>query len=167
MATFERLSFYRGMSQKYSLDQVSLVNTRKDRRPKDTEAAIHQVADNWFNEKFGIRFRSQSLFVTSNVGTAATYGATRQHVFRIIPLGEYSYCWSESCKDMLGLVFDCAKPVDCLARLDNAGYRMDGLDAAYQSGHELMVFCDRYLAIPQAMLGDVNLSVNQSPIIVL
>ena len=59
---------------------------RKNRKPKDTPIEIHDLMDDWFYKKFGIRFRSNSFFGSFEESTVTLYGKP----FIIFPIGKYS-----------------------------------------------------------------------------
>ncbi len=162
--TFEVLPFYRGMA-KHDPNVPIVVETRKDRVPRDTDKAIHGRADAWFERRFGIKYRSQSVFITSNKFTAAGYaGHSERHVFRIIPLGSYRYCWSPKALDMLALVASASMPIEDL--LAGAGYTESSLQRAHDLGHEVMLFCEEYIAIPSHLIdGKLPPGAQPSPII--
>jgi len=153
MNTFETLTFFRGASAQQDVQKTSIKRVRKDRRPRDTPLHLHNVADEWFLKSFGVRFRSQALLVTAIQTTATAYAASPSHVFRIVPLDHYSFCWSPKVADMLQLIDATTTPDALLRALDRAGYRDDDLDAAHASGNEVMLACERYAAIPIAELG--------------
>lgn len=150
VSSFETHCFLRGVSTKYSLEYPTIHLMRKDRRPKDSPTRFHQIADNWFAKRFGVAFRSQSLLITSRIFTAENYGATPAHVMRILPLSEYVFCWSPKAVDLLFAAKKMeSSPVEEIeSHLDSLQYRLDGLAEAYNSGHEVMLHCDRYIAIP-------------------
>jgi hypothetical protein len=150
MESFETLQFFRGVSARVDPSFPSVHEVRKDRKPRDAAPAFHKIADDWFNAKFGIRYRSQALFVTSREFTAKHYATSDNHVMRIVPLTEYRYCWSPQVIDLLFLSKQVeqksvAEIQESLVALD---YREDGLAQAHAKGHEVMLFCDRYIAIP-------------------
>jgi len=73
-------------------------NIRSNRYPKDSPEEFHSFVDDAFNNEFGVRYRSNSVFVTGNRNVADDYG---DHVFGIFPTGtNYSYAWSENITDM-------------------------------------------------------------------
>lgn len=167
MFTFETLEFYRGMSSKYSLDHPSIISTRKDRNPKDTSLEVHNAADAWFERKFGVKYRSQAVFLTSRLPIARKYGATPEHAFRILPLGQYSFCWSPATEDMLSLVYNGVRPEDCPDKLESAQYTESDLKRAHESGHELMLYCERYIAVPISLCGRRDDVLKESSIIIV
>ena len=69
---------------------------RTDRHPKDTPKRVSGLMDDWFKKKFGIRFRSEAMFVTSKSYTASAFG----HVYIVFPIGDYDYCWSKVYSDL-------------------------------------------------------------------
>ncbi|MEL4177444.1 hypothetical protein [Roseateles sp. PN1] len=152
--SFEIFPFWRGVSSKYDLKAPTVNVTRLDRKPKNSGQSFHKLADAWFEKRFGIPFRSQALHVTSRLLTARTYGATPAHVMRIIPLSDYQYCWSEKTQDLLfgaNALANCGKE-EVEQYLESMEYRTDGLEEAHASGHEVMLRCGTYIAIPMHML---------------
>lgn len=65
--------------------------TPSNRKPKDIPPQLHRALDNWFENQFGIPYRSQSVFATGNRRQALEYG----DVFLFYPIGQYSYLWGE------------------------------------------------------------------------
>jgi len=155
MNTFETLPFYRGFSNKYKTDEPSLIAPRRDRRPKNSSAHFHHVADEWFKNRFGIQYRSQGVFLTSRLISASTYAATPAHVMRVVPIGIYAYCWSPKVSDLLFAATDLASSSRDVIEsyLDSAQYRDTALQDAHASGHEVMLHCERYITIPIHLLG--------------
>lgn len=148
MSTFEELHFYRGFSARHDLSSPKLHFTRKDRRARDIKPEIHSAADKWFTTKFGIAYRSQSVFVTSDLNVALAYADSPLHVGRIVPVGEYRFCWSKQVRDMMQLFIGGCAPENIHKELDGANYIEGDLDAAHRSGHEVMLFCDTYYSFP-------------------
>lgn len=155
MSTFEVLPFYRGVSQKYPSDRPSLLTPRHDRRPKNSSIAFHEIADRWFERRFGVRYRSQGVFITSGLLSATTYAASPAHVMRVVPLSDYRFCWSPRVSDLLfgANKFDKSSTDEIEVYLDSADYRDHGLQEAHDAGHEVMLHCERYIAIPVPLLG--------------
>lgn len=153
MDTFEDLVFFRGMSARYPIDRPSINTPRSDRRPKNSSESFHEAADAWFLRQFGIAYRSRALFVCSRKLTAQAYGASPDHVMRILPLTKYQYCWSPKVSDLLFAANRYAEfePSVVDQYLDGAEYRQDGLADAHRAGHEVMLFCERFIAIPSAL----------------
>lgn len=166
MNSFETLSFYRGMSSKHRTDQLSLIVPRRDRRPKDSSLHFHGIADEWFKVRFNVPYRSQGVFLTSRLMTASAHAATADHVMRVIPVGAYKYCWSPEVEDLLFAAkrFATSPRNEIDAYLENSQYREVDIHDAQRSGHEVMLFCERYVAIPVRIL-DVEPDNVNTPII--
>lgn len=154
MDTFESLVFYRGISAQYPIDRPFLVAPRQDRRPKNSSPHFHEIADQWFERRFGIRYRSNGIFVTSRPLSASAYAASADHVVRIIPTSNYRYCWSPNVSDLLFAASRLAEaPAAEIERwLNDAQYCENGLHEAHTAGHEVMLYCAQYVAIPRNLI---------------
>jgi hypothetical protein len=69
---------------------------RKNRKPKDTPIKEHELMDKLFNEKFGFKARSNSLFCTGDLTQASSYG----NVYAIFPIGKYKFIYSKKIRDL-------------------------------------------------------------------
>lgn len=150
MESFETFTFFRGVSARYDPQQPTIHETRRNRRPKDTPIEFHNIADSWFLSHFGVAYRSQALLLTARQLTAQAYAATPEHVMRILPLSRYRYCWSPNVVDLLFTAkkLEGASSSEVEAHLRSLDYREDGLGEAHAAGHEVMLHCERYIAIP-------------------
>lgn len=156
MSSFETFAFYRGLSEHYEIAHPTLHATRKNRCPRDMSVDLHNTADDWFYESFGVRYRSQSIFLSSNINVAAAYAATPNHIVRIIPVGTYRYCWSSQLSDLLQLCM-CRPDIDTFKDdLKCSSYKEDGIEEAYHSGHEVMLFCESYVCIPTNCIAQLH-----------
>lgn len=137
------------------MDQISVHDVRKDRRPRNSDPLFHELADDWFFNKFGVRYRSAALFVTSDLRHAARYMGGSGRLVRVIPLSDYSYCWSPRLEDLTYVQsrISVLNAVTVGSQLDAAEYREADLRGAHASGNELMLHCERYVAIPISYLG--------------
>ena len=129
---------WRGFGKKV-IQPGSLMHARLDREPKHNSKVVHRVADNWFFEKFGRRYRSQAYFCTGAQDVAKHYG----NVYEVFPLNGFNFCWSPKIRDLftevsLSFIDPCDTPaiIDLLERGD---YREVGLTDAIRSGCEIMV----------------------------
>lgn len=62
------MNLYRGFK---SIPEIGAIKkVRKDRKPRDLDINTHNKVDEYFYEKFGIKFRSQSLFCTGSINNA-------------------------------------------------------------------------------------------------
>lgn len=168
MDSFETLIFFRGVSIRYDPQYPTVHETRRNRRPKDSSIDFHNVADRWFHSYFGVPYRSQALLLTSRQFTAQAYAATPEHIMRILPLSDYRYCWSPNAVDLLFAAkkLEGAGPREIEDHLTSLGYREDGLAEAHAAGHEVMLYCERYITIPVHLVS-VNGEENGGPSILL
>ena len=68
------MKIFRGFtgSVKFGLNENE--NLMRPRIPRDSDPLVHEIADQWFYDKFGIKARSMTVFCTPNCHQAATYG---------------------------------------------------------------------------------------------
>ena len=76
---------------------------RDDRHPMDTPDDIQEKVDDIFEEKFGWRPRSNSVFCTGDWDMAENYGLS---VYSIFPIGKYKYVWSPKIYDFYSNIVD-------------------------------------------------------------
>jgi hypothetical protein len=84
---------YRGMKNK---PEIGMSVVRKDRVSLDTDNKIHNLFNDNFLEKFNIKLRSSTVFVTKNARESLTYGTT----YIIIPKEKAEYYYNENVKDL-------------------------------------------------------------------
>lgn len=90
---------YRGFRNTHS--DMSIIEPRVDRKPKDTSWAIHNTLNEYFKQRFGYPYRN-GIFAVSDGYTANNYGAT--HV--IFPIGALHYIWSPHIADIFEFIDD-------------------------------------------------------------
>ena len=74
---------------------------RKNRKPVDTPEFIHNLLDDAFKKEFGVKARSQSIFVTTNEEDASSYGMP----YFVFPVGrKYAFIYSELVPDLYNLL---------------------------------------------------------------
>ena len=129
---------YRGMRNKTK--SFMKVPVRQDRKPKSTDRDIHNLADKWFDEKFGFKARSAAAFVTGDFNEALDYGA----LYAIFPIGDFKFVWSKKSFDLFVSLFDLAGTVKKLEMLE---FKDTDLDDALKSGNEIMLHCKEYYAV--------------------
>jgi len=69
---------------------------RKDREPLNMPSMLHKYIDNLFKKKFGIKLRSETIFVTTDVMWSIQYGTPNI----IIPIGKFDYYWNPKIDDL-------------------------------------------------------------------
>ena len=158
---------YRGMRVHFAPDFV-VKYPRSARRPLTTDKNIHAFADKYFDQKFGKKFRSTSVFAVRDIGMAKFYG----DVYAIFPLDRVSFAWSEEVQDFtlssekfknktVGTfeVTHSVTEAEIFSFMDGLKYHCndDSLKEIYFKGREysefeVMIHCDEYLAIRQEAL---------------
>lgn len=83
------LPLYRGTNRRFK--GPTIITTRKDRRPSLTRTSVHQLVDDWFNEHYGFRPRSNGLFTIGSMREALSYGAPHF----VLPVGDFKYVWGK------------------------------------------------------------------------
>ncbi len=90
------LPVFRGMSRDLSRYDLVEIQTRMDRKPKDTPEHLHKLIDQMFQQKFGWKVRSQGVFTSQSKAVVRSYGMEAY----FFPIGKYSYVWSKKVKDL-------------------------------------------------------------------
>jgi hypothetical protein len=140
-------NLYRGFSK--TLITTEQVNKfyHASRVPINTSIEIHEAADRWFFEKFGIYARSSSLICTTDFSQANSYGIA----YRISPEPPSPMIYSHSVKDFLEHEsdLDVLTEESIRAWLEsqrfNLVYSTSEIDPGFFG--EVMVFCKSYRAI--------------------
>lgn len=148
---------YRGMRRSNNV----IWNVRKNRKPKTSSAPEHNAMNAWFERKFGIKHRSESMFCSADVDVAAGYG---RDIYAVFPIGNFEFAYAA--KDNIfvqDLLYPIRKKTEAVK--DDAAKVtpivdevLDGLDFTDQNllgamkkrkvMPELMINCDSYIAIP-------------------
>ena len=102
---------------------------------------LHNRVDEYFSNKFGIRFRSQSVFCTGDYASALNYG----EVAAIEPIGNFEICWSPKCYDLIEIEDYPWMSVEDFIIENN--YQIGNLEEALKSKNEIMLFCNSYKVI--------------------
>lgn len=89
--------FYKGVQE--GVYENKFIHKR--RTPIDTPAEIHDFADKWFFEKFGIYARSRTIFCSTDLVQAREYG----RVARITPIGDAVYIYSPQVIDFVEILY--------------------------------------------------------------
>lgn len=69
---------------------------RKNRYPRDTASEIHELFDEHFKKKFGIKLRSESMFVSGDTKQADAYG----YIYYVFPKGKYGLYYNTRIHDL-------------------------------------------------------------------
>lgn len=156
-------------------DPFNTINIRKDRLPMDTPKNVNTLIDDWFEERTNVRFRTQSLFCSGSASMVSGYGT----IVRIIPMGDFDYCWSRKFRDMyealenyadtmqgdydeheltslnakdkINALFSDPGPINDF--MEDANYQFDkDLLAGVQSGHEIMLAANKVVIVDSEWL---------------
>lgn len=90
------------MSGRTVSTQFKKFSVRTDRKPKDTPIDIHNMVDDWFYKKFGIKARSNVVFVTFDPDLTEDFG----ELYLIFPIGQYKVISSASVVDLYMTIED-------------------------------------------------------------
>lgn len=179
---FNEDQIYRGMDMKHTAHKLLVINgvktschivkTHMEREPLDTPYYLHNLMDNLFEQKFGWRPRSQSVFVYGSIGKSIAHTYS-DHVYSIFPIGPIKYLWSPEVNDLTrtlrmtiraipelkSLSLDrYMSPTDeqfelllpALQELVNT-YRDDQIEIPTGKLSEIMIHCEKYLAVPTSV----------------
>ena len=130
-----KFKLYRGIDKKETPPYME-VSPQRNRQPVDTAVWMHEAMDNWFQAKFGLRARSQTLFTTALERQASLYGQP----YVAFPVGNYQYVWSPKVMDLYQSGHKLRKD-DVSEFLDNAQYTSSSLVDAINTQNEVMVKC--------------------------
>lgn len=119
---------------------------RTDRRPLHSNEITHLNVDDYIMNKFGWRGRSAGLFVAGDGHGVAFYGDP----YIILPRGDFKFVWSPITSDLLAVEFDRDTDID--QTLEDLQYTDEDLPTAIKSGHEIMLSCRDYYAIPNSSI---------------
>jgi len=168
-----RLPLYRGiLGLNFDPGTYSKVITvNQNREPTDTPAEMQVLIDDWFQRRFGIRFRQTSLHTTGNLMTATQYTSVVSGPLVVIPMGNFHYAYSEVYKDLYQALqrFNTKPPENGKGMsyteleqfykdritefMETGDYRFDkDLSRAIQNGNEIMISCKKALVIQWSFL---------------
>lgn len=146
-------SLFRGITIGSDSEPYYILSPRSDRTPKDTPMEVHKIADEWFLENFGHRFRSHAVFGAADLLAANEYGEP----YYLFPIGEFSFCWSPVYNDMYVQLEKKLHLIDgedsenvnkiVIKFLENGHYQNTDLADACRVGHEIMINCDKYIIV--------------------
>lgn len=156
---------YRGAN--YPVVAQIVTPPEKRLKPRDMPVKWHEYLDEEFFKKFGWHARTEGIFCTGNWSQARSYGP----VYKIIPVDGYKFLWSMRVYDLYSKFVDvrgilCAenswKPINFDAmkiptkEINKVKNTLRNIVGTYQTtdlykglveGKEIMLKCDKYLAI--------------------
>ena len=149
---------------KENILEYYVIRPRMNRQPTDTSQQVHEFLDDWFNDHFGFRARSQAVFAFGQKvkqGDIDNYGKP----YMIFPVGDFDYVWSPTVEDLYAQTIGMKLEIDFRMTdwesaydefLTNNGYQKKSLEKAVLSRNEVMVKCDFYYAFPMEYKDTIN-----------
>ncbi len=137
---------------------------RKGRQPMSLPQELSDVADNFFQDRFGWKGRSDGVFVTSNFSLSMGYGIP----YLVLPVGKTSFIWSPKISDLFDEYYTISdKWIDNQIpksewpdlfeeTLFTAKYTAQHLTDALKTRHEIMLNCDQYIIIDASQMNDAT-----------
>lgn len=127
------------------------------RNPRHSDPALHAIWGSWFQETFSLDYRSKTIFCTGNQEVASSYTNSKTGLICIEPLGDFTLCFSNKCKDLYGHFlysgisppYQIDKVYEVMNSLEYIEFKNEGLPEAALSGNEIMVYANqfRYMVI--------------------
>lgn len=143
------MKLYRGTKTKKEDGTLKNRYLETPREPTDTNVEIHQLADSWFHNKFGIKARSQTIFVSTCQKQASIYSGEHGVIFEVEPVGDYNLIYSANVDDFLDHTFDgiCGSDAhEIIDWLENKSYCcVDSISSLPEDFKgEVMIYCKEY-----------------------
>ena len=136
---------YRGFSRRVE-GRVLTIASPELRQPRNMPVDVQTSIDNWFERKFGIRFRQRSLFATGSLEIAESYASERGEVRSLEPQADFCFCWSEECVDLYSEYQQSYSGESIDQLMERLDFRCDNLDYALRTGNEIMFVCRQVAA---------------------
>ncbi|AWX99452.1 hypothetical protein A8139_05155 [Marinomonas primoryensis] len=144
------MKLYRGIGVDHQPTEGILKNKylKSPRRPLHSTHTLHSIADNWFQNKFGILARSQTIFCTPNKYQASQFGSVVE-VEPIYNSFNVSFIFSQRVHDFNEIETAVTKIEDKIqveAWLNSMSYIMvnKASDIPEKFDGEIMLYCDLY-----------------------
>jgi len=152
-------TLYRGV--KHLKSPFQQLPCPSQRTPVDTPMAIHEIADEWFFNKFGQFYRSNAVFCTGDKGAASFYGI----ICAVFPIDRFEFCYSPVYKDLYSTIETNLEQYgpdmsdkQLITRVENTlnkgKYMSTGIVAAINAESEVMLHCDAYYML---QVGNTNI----------
>lgn len=119
-------------------------NVRQDRRAMDTFDDLHIDLDNWFNKKFGIKARTQSIFCFADPKDTENYGVP----CIVFPIGPIKYVWSPNVPDLFYKIPRNISAKEVPSTMSALKYTDKRLSDMVTTRSEVMIQCDSYYIFP-------------------
>ena len=146
---------------RHSNPDITKMTPRSDRHPMSTSPRIQEILDQLFENKFGWKPRSSSVFCTTVYNTAQFYGEPNS----IWPIGNFKFLWSDTITDMftrvsdiglfISITSDTTKLEKELKKAVNT-YSNKNLPKALNSNSEIMIGCKNYYMVSNEFRSDLE-----------
>ncbi|EPO0026893.1 hypothetical protein ACT5DM_004541 [Vibrio alginolyticus] len=141
------MRLYRGFLDLSKTGISENIYLKTPRLPRDLHIHIHETADGWFYERFGIKARSQTIFCTPDIEQAKEYGTP--YVVTVPTGTDYKLIFSVKVKDFIEIeadISDVNSTSQILDWLENKSYSMVTDFKALPSDFEgeVMLHCTHY-----------------------
>ncbi|WP_350588195.1 MULTISPECIES: hypothetical protein [unclassified Psychrobacter] len=145
------MKLYRGLSYINNNNILENKFLKEPRVPLHTNINIHNVADNWFYNKFGVRARSETIFCTTDLHQALRFG----YVHKIVPIEDEGirFIYSPNVIDLIDIQEDieersegCYDEKEIVEWLESKYYCIEKSFKDIPSGFkgEIMLYCKKY-----------------------
>lgn len=152
-----RRALYRGISdnaltraRKNAIsDKIFIVPGHyENRAAMGTPGHIHKGLNQIFTQKFGAPMRN-GLATTGSRSNASAFAESENHICKIIPIGDFKFCWSPNIDDLGSKFFMYYGNFDEMPSAESLADQFINTDLkeAIQSGNEVSIYCDRCIII--------------------
>ncbi|AMT96513.1 MULTISPECIES: hypothetical protein [Psychrobacter] len=141
------MKIFRGFtgSVKFGLNENE--NLIRPRRPRHSDCFVHEIVDQWFYCKFGIKARSETIFCTPNCHQATKYGEAYE--ITVPDTIKYKLIYSVKVDDLIDIeeeVDDLKNKDEIIAWLESKDYAVvsnfDKLPIKFRG--EIMLYCTHF-----------------------
>lgn len=141
------MTLYRGITGDIAIGVVENTYLCTPRKPRNSAEFVHKIADEWFENKFGIRARSRTIFCTQDINQAKQYGKP----YKIsLPLDEsYSLIFSTNVHDIMEMEGELRyfnNKEEIINWLESKEYKIiySLTDLPEKFNGEIMLYCKKY-----------------------
>lgn len=140
---------YRGFSRPMPPGEHINPFLTSPRNPTHTPKPIHEFADLWFKQKFGVSARSTTVICTTDLTQAKIY-SNNGSILEINPIGAHSIIYSPYVRDFLDIYTEINEISfeSVSSCLETKNYQFvnskDQIDKSFLG--EILVSCERYIA---------------------
>lgn len=139
---------YRGFDTKLTEGRTPNPYLVAPRMPKHSNVRIHEFADQWFRQKFGIAARSACVICSTDACQAADFANPTGCLAAVHPVGESRFIYSSNVKDFLQYAAEgvTADQQSVWNWLNGQSYECVASASQISINHkgEVMVFCEAF-----------------------